>query len=232
MSTLYLWLDIGSLLVPFLFSFHPKIQFYRKWKSFLMGTLVMMLFFIPWDILFTQNGFWGFNTNYLTGIYFLGLPLEEWLFFFCIPYACLFTHEALKKLAPKFVFTEKGTQILYLLLQSVLIVCLWYQYDQWYTFVCFFYGMVVLGLTYNLRPSILPHFFTSYLVILLPFFVVNGILTGSFIDEPVVWYRNAETLGIRLWTIPLEDTLYNLGMLLTVLLAMELFTSKAEVRAR
>ncbi|HET9486859.1 MAG TPA: lycopene cyclase domain-containing protein, partial [Chryseosolibacter sp.] len=57
-------------------------------------------------------------------------------------------------------------------------------------------------------------FYFAFGVILIPFFIVNGILTGSFIDEPVVWYNNTENLGIRLGTVPLEDVVYGMLMLL------------------
>jgi lycopene cyclase domain-containing protein len=61
---------------------------------------------------------------------------------------------------------------------------------------------------------------------LIPFFIVNGILTGSFIENEVVWYNNSENLGIRLFTIPIEDTIYALSLILTNLALTEYFQSK------
>jgi lycopene cyclase domain-containing protein len=51
-------------------------------------------------------------------------------------------------------------------------------------------------------------FYISYVIILMPFTLVNGVLTGYFTDNPIVWYNNAENLGIRFLTIPIEDFLY------------------------
>ncbi|MAO07411.1 MAG: lycopene cyclase [Alteromonas sp.] len=226
MKTLYLWLNLGSFIVPFLFSFHPKIQFYKKWKSLFVGILAMMAIFIPWDILFTHRGFWGFNPEYLTGWYLFNLPVEEWLFFICIPYACIFTHYAVTTLAPRFSMRLKSFQIVYFILVTSLIVTLWYQYDHWYTLVNFIYALLILGVGYNFFRTTLPAFFTTYIIILIPFFLVNGVLTGSWIEAPVVWYNNEENLGIRLGTIPIEDTIYNLGMLLTVFLVTEKLEQK------
>jgi lycopene cyclase domain-containing protein len=59
-----------------------------------------------------------------------------------------------------------------------------------------------------------------------PFFIVNGVLTGSFIENEVVWYNNAENLNIRMFTIPVEDTIYALSMLLTVFVLLEHFEAK------
>jgi lycopene cyclase domain-containing protein len=58
---------------------------------------------------------------------------------------------------------------------------------------------------------------------LIPFFIVNGILTGSFIHQEVVWYNNAENLGIRLFTVPVEDAFYAFSMLFANLILIEKF---------
>ena len=67
-----------------------------------------------------------------------------------------------------------------------------------------------------------------YFVTLIPFFIVNGLLTGSFIPEEVVYYNDAENLGIRLGTIPIEDTVYGLLMLLMNVTWYEYFKSRHE----
>jgi lycopene cyclase domain-containing protein len=62
--------------------------------------------------------------------------------------------------------------------------------------------------------------------VLIPFFLVNGILTGSWIDEPVVWYNNAENMSIRLGTVPADDLFYNMAMLLMSVSLYEFFKTK------
>jgi lycopene cyclase domain-containing protein len=63
---------------------------------------------------------------------------------------------------------------------------------------------------------------------LIPFFIVNGVLTGSWIESQVVWYNNAENLGIRMGTIPVEDSIYAYSMILMNLFFFEYFTQKSK----
>ncbi|MAP79539.1 MAG: lycopene cyclase [Aequorivita sp.] len=227
---LYFLLNIATLSIPFIFSFHPKLKFYKLWKYFFPATFIMMAFFIPWDIIFTLNGFWGFNETYLSGIKLGTLPVEEWMFFICIPYACLFTVYSFKNLVPKFSFSNTTTSIIYYTLQTVLIVALIYFYDRWYTAVNFGYAVVLLAIVYNYKREALNTFLPVFLVLLIPFFIVNGFLTGSWIENQVVWYNDAENLGIRIGTVPIEDSIYALTMLLTVYVLMEKFKESQPVK--
>ncbi|GIZ08433.1 hypothetical protein FUMI01_11600 [Flavobacterium sp. UMI-01] len=188
--------------------------------------LVTAVVFIAWDIFFTKIGVWHFNPRYHTGIEIAGLPIEEWLFFICIPYASLFIHFAFHYFFPKVRLKLIRVWQLYWLIVAVVLPVLLFNWGKWYTTVN--YSLLLLLLTYTVSkaPQILQTFFITFLIILLPFALVNGILTGSFIDEPVVYYNNLENLNIRLGTIPIEDVGYAFSMLLMTLVIMERLENK------
>ena len=185
-----------------------------------------MAVFIPWDVIFTINGIWGFNPDYFLNTKILSLPLEEWLFFICIPFACVFTHYALLLYFPKMKLGENSSKSIAVGLMLTLVFVLIFNYDKCYTLVNFSLAipLTLIALKYN--PKLLQHFFLTFLVMLIPFFIVNGVLTGSWIENQVVWYNNAENLGIRLGTIPVEDSIYAYSMILMSLFFFELLSSR------
>lgn len=216
---LYLAIDAGVLLLPLLFSFHPRIRFHRHWLAFANACVMTMIPFIVWDIAFTGAGYWGFNPRYLTGINMIGLPMEEWLFFICIPFACVFTFYCFGMINWK--ANNKFWNIVFLILSVVLLVNAFANLDRAYTFLTFLLTGLVLGfLSVVEKPVWLPRAIFTYILIFPFFFLSNGLLTGSWIPEEVVWYNDAENLGIRFGTIPIEDSVY--GFLL-VLLNITLF---------
>ncbi len=174
--------------------------------------LITAIIFIVWDELFTRMGVWGFNEKYLSGIYIFSLPLEEVLFFFCIPYASIFIYFALNSLIERDYFYPHH-EIISSILIFLLLLFGGYYITKSYTGVTFILtGLFLAYQMLKLRPRYMGRFYFAFLFILIPFFIVNGILTGSFLDEPVVWYNDNENMGIRIGTIPLEDVIY--GMLL------------------
>lgn len=228
MPYLYLLLNLGSVLVPFVFSFHPKLRFYKQYKVLGIAILGSMLVFIPWDIIFTLKGIWGFNPNYFIGTQLLGLPIEEWLFFLCIPYACVFTHYSLLLYFPRLKLPIEPTKTIgYLLTAGFLLIAV-YHYSKCYTFVNFlFAGLLTATVTSN-RPELLQSYLLTFLVMLIPFFVVNSTLTGSFISNSVVWYNDNENLSIRLFTIPIEDSVYAFTLILLNLFIITLLEPKTK----
>jgi lycopene cyclase domain-containing protein len=189
--------------------------------------LISAFVYLSWDVFFTQKGFWGFNDNYLVGIYIFSLPIEEILFFICIPFASIFTYYTLNKLYPNFKFSAITTSWLNRILIIILSISIVFNTDKAYTTVNAICTLSILVFTIIKKPSVLQGFYPSFLVILIPFFIVNGILTGSFIHNEVVWYNNSENLAIRIFTIPVEDFAYAFGMLLLTATLMEVFKRSA-----
>lgn len=208
----YLLINFFSLLVPFILSFESRIAYYKKWKYLFPAMTATAVFFIVWDSIFTANGVWGFNPKFVTGISVFSLPLEEILFFFCIPYSSIFAYEALGLI--KLKVKSQKSKIITLLLIVVCITGVVLFYQKAYTFyTCLFLGIFLLLQLVWLKGEYLGRFYFSYLVILIPFTIVNGLLTGNWIGEPVVWYNNNENLAIRFLTIPVEDVFYGMLML-------------------
>ncbi|MDY7394259.1 lycopene cyclase domain-containing protein [Aureibaculum sp. 2210JD6-5] len=230
--SLYLILNLASLSIPFLYSFEKKMRFIQWWKEVFLSIIIVGVFFIIWDINFTKNGIWGFNENYLVGLSILGLPIEEWLFFICIPYASIFIHYAFQYFFPTISLSIKITNIITISLILLLLIVAIKNYDKAYTFYNYIILSVLLLYSYFTKNRQLPIFYITFLIILIPMLLVNGILTGSFIEEPVVWYNNSENLGIRLGTMPIEDIGYAFTMLFGSIVLIEkikkssLFTNK------
>src|SRR5690606_41226529 len=81
-----------TVIICFIASYDKRIYFNRHFGEFLKSAIIVAIPFIAWDIWFTAKGVWWFNTDYTLGIVLAGLPIEEWLFFICIPFSCRFTY--------------------------------------------------------------------------------------------------------------------------------------------
>ncbi len=63
-----------------------------------------------------------------------------------------------------------------------------------------------------------------YFCLMPGFFVVNGILTGTGLEAPVVNYNPNEILNIRMLTIPVEDAVYGYTQFLLVIYFFKRFS--------
>ena len=223
MKSLYLLVNFFTIIIPFVYSFHPKIRFHLTWKGFFPAVILVGTVFVLWDMWFTSMGVWGFNPDYLSGFYVGNLPLEEVLFFICIPYACVFTYYCLDKFF-NLSWNPKTEAVFCLVFSLGLIVLGLVNYDRIYTLITFIStGLVCLALKFLLKVDWFGKATTVYGILLFPFFIVNGVLTGTGIESPIVWYDHAENLGIRILTIPIEDAFYGFELILLIIYFSKLF---------
>jgi len=226
--SLYLLLLIGSFIIPFILSFDKKLQFYRKWKIVIPAIIFIAITYLSVDIYFTEIRIWGFNPNYHSKISFWKLPLEEWLFFIVIPYSSLFIHYSFFYYFPTKNLSDRFTTYLTVALMVLFGLLLFFNLVKSYT--SYISGLILVALILGLinKKRILNYYYISFLIITIPFLIVNGILTGSFIKEPIVWYNSKEIIGVRIFTIPIEDFVYAFTLIFFNLIIIEAFSKKKQ----
>lgn len=231
--TLYFKLLLFTIAFPLLASWDKRFNYFSKIKALFPAFLITGTFFLIWDIIFTKKGIWGFSTTHASNLRILDMPIEEWLFFFIIPYSCLFIYESVKYFFRLKKYNSLSQKILFVLGIILLITGIYFN-DRAYTFWNFiFCGLFLIISSYKKRDYH-ANFFVAYIFSLIPFCIVNGILTDGDFDylystNPVVWYNNFENLSIRIITIPIEDFFYCMLLLLMNITFYEKFRSKLSI---
>ena len=209
--SLYFKVLLFSFIIPFIFSFHQKIKFYKFFKQIAASLSLIGFFFIIWDIYFTKIGVWGFDKKHHSSIMLSNLPLEEVLFFFVIPFVCVFTYFVLSE--KKVLNLNINTTFLKLICIILIVLAVLF-FKNAYTISVLILTILILLYIIYYRPDWIGYFFSMYLIIhVFPFLLVNGVLTGYITDLPPVWYDSNNIIGVRLGTIPVEDFLYSFILL-------------------
>jgi len=222
----YLLINLITVLFPLLLSFDKKVQFHKSWRFIWPGMIISGLAFLFWDSYFTAKGVWAFNPKYITGIKILQLPIEEVLFFLTVPFACLFIYACLNYYI-KWVINIRLTRIISNLVIIFSIVILIFYHHRIYTRVTFtLVAFMVILLQFIYKVHWLNRFYMAWLVCLIPFYAINGILTSL----PVVMYNNAENLGRSIGSIPIEDHFYCMALLLMNVAFFEYFRHKSKAK--
>jgi len=210
LNFIYSTLLLVTLAYP-LYRFHePRLRMKKNVFSVFLSVSFVAVFFIGWDIVFAINKLWNFNPRFVTGVSLFYLPLEEWLFFFVIPYSCLFIYEVVNYFFPEMrssclISAASILFALFLLIAAILNT------NRLYTLVSFSSGSVVMLILVVIPfyRKQLALFWLSWFFCLIPFFFVNGVLTAL----PVVSYAAVGILNIRIFSIPVEDFIYSHALL-------------------
>ena len=219
MKTLYLIINLGTFLCAFFLSFEKKINYQKSWKSSILSSVIIGIPFIIWDIIFTKNKFWGFNKEYITEIYIYNLPIEEILFFICIPFSCTFIYEVCKHYFKK-LNMNNFNRVFYILiiLYSIFLIISEKGIGYYTLSVVISSSLILLWLNFNNYYTYIP---IAFFLSIIPFLLVNGILTGFFTEDPIVWYNENQKINQRIFTIPLEDVLYSFTLIASNIIVFE-----------
>ena len=88
-----------------------------------------------------------------------------------------------------------------------------------YTTITFGFLFITLSaLLLTRHTAHLSHIILAWIIALLPMAYVNGVLTS----KPVLIYNDAQNLGIRIGTIPIEDFFYNMVYMLWMITVYEI----------
>jgi lycopene cyclase domain-containing protein len=220
----YLLALVGSIFFPLILSFDKKVNFKQHFPSLLKSVPLVASLFIIGDILYTHLGIWGFSEKYHLKPEFFNLPYEELGFFFIIPFACVFLYEVTLsyfKLKASRYF-NRGLLVFALVFALLALIFT----ERLYTTATYSFTALILIYISFKNPDNIVYLMFAFLLSILPFILVNGFLTGMFTDSPIVWYNDAENLGTRIFTIPIEDFSYSFNLISLNILVFEYFKTK------
>lgn len=228
----YLLLHLFTIVPVFLLSFDRKVHYYTRWRHLVPATLVVGILFIAWDAFFSYTGVWGFNKEYLTGGSLLRLPWEEWMFFVTVPFGSLFVYECLNAYFPGDPLRGLDKPITLGLAFGLLAIGAVY-FEKMYTSTTFVLaGGFMLFHFFTIPNTYRTLFYRAFIVILVPFLIINGVLTGGLTARPVVVYNPDEFIGLRLVSIPLEDAVFGFLNLFGILSLYFWFIEKGQTKAK
>lgn len=217
MSFTYILVLFFTVIICFIASFDKRLQFNKHFGAFLKASVLVAIPFIAWDVWFTAKGVWWFNINYTMGLNIAGLPLEEWLFFIFIPFSCIFTYYSIDKFFKMEWLSGFNNLIVFITVIVCSVIALLY-YNKIYTIITSLSAILtVVYLHFIAKVDWISKASLVFTILMLGFLPVNGILTGTGLDTPIVNYNPDDFLGIRILTIPIEDSVYGYTQFLLVL---------------
>lgn len=210
----YLLVDGLCFIFPFILSFLRPFRFVEHGKHFLLAATITSIPFLIWDSIFTSLSVWWFSEKYTLPFRIFSLPLEEILFFFAIPYACVFSYHVIKKFIPKLI-SDKMMQITMIVLIACTASVAFLNTGKYYTFWTFFFLSIFILYLLLRKKFTLMYYCVIMFVFVFPMMILsNGILTGGFIvQSPIVNYNPLHHIGLRIISIPVEDFFYGFLLL-------------------
>lgn len=213
MAAEYLLFNLAVVFFPLVLSVWPPTDFRPLFRPALVACTIVAVPYVVWDAL-VAGAHWDFNPHYVLGVKLAGLPIEEILFFYSVPFACLYTWIIL--IEGEVGASRPGLRLMYPLAFATLPVGGWaLSLGKGYTGLMLISLGAAAAVDRILRTNLLlkPRFWLLMAVVAGFTLVFNGYLTA----RPVVTYGEQYQIGFRVFTIPIEDFGYGASLVYAVL---------------
>lgn len=219
MKYTYLIFDLFIIITPLFGVRLYKNSQRLNYKLALMSITISALPYLIWDYLVVDL-FWSFNSKYITQIYIGKLPVEEIIFFFAIPFAMLTLWVNLG------FIKERISMIIEIFIILVLCIGLFYFANMqiWYSttataaiLASYFIDIVLKTNLFKLKKFYILMIITGIFTI-----IFNNILTSL----PVVMYNSDMITNLFIFTMPVEDMLFGIGLISLNLIFYEYLLAK------
>lgn len=220
---IFLGILILIFFVPVFYTITNKNGFRNKLRYGMPAIFITGFMFLLWDIRFTEVGIWSYDADFTIGLFHKSLPLEQWLVYLIFPYTALLIYEIMKTRFRSLDFNSIFTAVSLLLVVALAVVAYLFRV-RIYTFFSFLFTTIYLAYTIfrkQFKPH-LTHFFLTYLIILIPYFILNWILTWNLAIE----YHQEQVLNVWVGMIPVENFVYLFLLLLINITVYEYLSEK------
>lgn len=222
MKFAFLLLALSLFLLPLIFHFDKKIFKDGNFNAVLGGSLIAAIVISTLTIVLQLLGILQYNEINTIGLIFKDIPVEQYLLNFSFSFTAVSLYLYLNFKFPKNDL-QKYSLALSNLILGLCVAFLFFSYPKWYTMLTFATLLVVLLLIeYVGRLRFMYKAYRAFLVMLIPFHLVYGIL---FWKGTLLVAAN-ETSGMQVAKIPVENYFLALIMLLISVYMFEFFKSK------
>lgn len=198
---------------------YPQAK-YPHIKHSIIAILSLATPFILVDMVVT-NWFWYFNPSYILGWKLVNVPIEEVLFFFTVPWACLLLWVQMKT---RFTSISNLYWLGWMLRLLMIFFAVWGVWSHaWYTSTV---SIILFVLTSVFHWKAVSH---SYMVFAGLVIVLTLIFNSYLTARPVVLYNPEVMTNIRVGTVPIEDFIYGIILVLGVVIVYEKLEHKKDV---
>lgn len=203
----------------FIFSLERmRVNFRQFWNPLFKAIFIQFIVMVVWDHFFVILDVWVYSKEYRIGKEFWELPIENYFYYILIPYFYFFIYECLNKYVKDYL--RRSALYISLMLIIFLLLILWFNYEKLYTATAAVLAIYILInhiLVFRSHQRYLGRLYVTYLVTLIPFMILNGML----ISLPMIHY-NFQTITLYfIRGIPFENFIHHFIMLMIVITIYE-----------